>query len=192
MGSLSQYLSVSHKNISVADLSPSEEQELIDQIKAFGAFQDYDMAVLSDSALVSNDDTAFILAVVSLSKDMKAVKTLQYSYTVVTQELLGLAQLRFNSGRILIRPETLHDKLIEIFVHAEVDDEMFPLFSKKYYMLMDQPDRKLPSSILSVIEKYDGLQIEIMEHQLMVSQMISYSEEHINTLLKFLSELGRG
>lgn len=192
MGSLLQYLSLHRNAISVTGLNSAEEQELIDHVKAFGAFQDYDMAVLSDSARVSSGDAAFILAVVSLSKDVKSAKTLQYRYTEVTQELLGFTQLHYNFGRLLIRPETIQDKLVEIFIHAEVDDEKFPVFSKKYYLLTDQPDRRLPASMLSVIEKYDGLHIEIMDHHLLVSKMISFSEGHIDTLLKFLSELGRG
>ncbi|MBK7031557.1 MAG: hypothetical protein IPH45_21220 [Bacteroidales bacterium] len=189
---LTDYLNQYRNLFQFLELNPDEEQQLIAQIKAFGTYQHYDMVVLRESVWVICPNHRFILAVISLSIDHITTKTRQYNGTEVLQEVLGFTRLRFDQGRLLIRPESLQDKLIEYFVQAEVDYKEFPLFSKKYYLLTDQPDRKLPSSMLSTIEKYDDLEIEVMGNTLQVGHKRIYTEENAALLLKFLSELGGG
>jgi hypothetical protein len=60
-----------------------------------------------------------------------------YSSTVTVHEtrLLGLFALPAEAGQVLIRPESITDKIVEMFKRHEVDFDDSPRFSSRYYVL---------------------------------------------------------
>jgi hypothetical protein len=78
--------------------------------------------------------------------------------------MAGLFSLRRDLGRVLMRPETFGDKLLEIFRPREVDFDECPQFSDRYYVLASDEERlrqHIPPSALDHLGTRRDLLIEI-------------------------------
>ncbi|MCB0260107.1 MAG: hypothetical protein KDE62_10375, partial [Calditrichaeota bacterium] len=76
-------------------------------------------------------------------------------------------------GKVLIRPETIGDKIFEVLIEQEVDFDIHPEFSRKYYLYTDSENqprvrRKMNREFLDVIYRYDDLVIQIVKNFMMV------------------------
>lgn len=55
-------------------------------------------------------------------------------------EVFGFVKLRRSYAHILVRPETLKDKILDFFVHAEIDASSHQQFSDNFYVLSNEPE----------------------------------------------------
>ncbi|HVS94064.1 MAG TPA: hypothetical protein VHE59_18640 [Mucilaginibacter sp.] len=85
----------------------------------------------------------------------------------------ALAYLKKDFGRVLIRPETLADKIIELVHPVELDFEDDKAFSDTWYVLTNDRwkadaamDRNFRNVVMDV--RHDGVVIEIIDHTLII------------------------
>ncbi|MEO8885087.1 MAG: hypothetical protein ABI367_03430 [Mucilaginibacter sp.] len=88
-------------------------------------------------------------------------------------QIWALAYLKRNLGRVLIRPETLADKIIELIHPIEIDFKEDKAFSDTFYVVANDHekavngiDRNLRNAIMDVRE--DDFIIEIADHTLII------------------------
>ncbi|WP_428330718.1 hypothetical protein [Mucilaginibacter sp.] len=106
----------------------------------------------------------------------------------------ALAYLKHNFGRVLIRPETLADKIIELIHPVELDFEEDKAFSDTFYVLVNDHykavsgiDRNFRNAVMDVRE--DDFVIEIVEHTLIIGNSKPISPEKAIYLAEFVSRL---
>ena len=107
-------------------------------------------------------------------------------------QLIGLKKLDKNYGSIIIRPETLEDKLAEFFTKAEIDFKDYPKFSSKYYFLSD--DKPLGYSFatndrLTLIEQQREVYIEIKGDMLISKYMRILNAEDFSSMLDLIKKI---
>jgi len=87
---------------------------------------------------------------------------------------LFLVGLDSDLGHIVIRPETISDKIGELFGNVDIDFKDHPRFSTKYFALSETPEdeskfrKHVKGRMLDVIAEYSDLRIEIMNKTMIV------------------------
>lgn len=175
-------------------ISEQEEAKVYKMLSGFACFESYSPAFLVDVVKVKGGTDSY-LCLLSLNFEFKASKTPQNITTTTEQELVGLAILRKKYGHVYIRPETLGEKLQELFVKTEIDFEADKEFSRKYYVVADNEMRcrmNLSSGFLSIVKAYNGLEIEINDTILIARFRKPFTKETGEELLQLLDGIGRG
>lgn len=81
---------------------------------------------------------------------------------------LGYLKLKNDFGIALIKPETLADKVSELFEPVEIDFPSHPLFSFKYYVLARDREtfrQMVTPGLMAFMQKQSGLQLEFRHNQ---------------------------
>ena len=81
---------------------------------------------------------------------------------------IGQLDLKKDFGVAVIRPETLEDKINELFEPIEMDFKSHLLFSFRFFVMAEDKARfreMLPPALLSFMESYPGLQLEFKHQQ---------------------------
>jgi len=106
----------------------------------------------------------------------------------------ALAYLKKDFGRVLIRRETLSDKIIELVHPVELDFDEDKPFSDTFYVLVNDHqkaivaiNRNFRNAVMDVRE--DDFTIEIIEHTLIVGDRKPMSPERAVYLAEFVSRL---
>ena len=177
------------------ELTDIEEDKINNLVSRFDSLAVYSWVVLSESFELKKQNNISYLALLSINYYQKSVKTPQNEILTTEQELIGVCELRHDYGQVLIRPETLGDKISDLFVHADFDFSFDPDFSKKYYVVASNEERlrlNVTPSFLSVINKFEGLEIEIVGKTLMVRLRKPYSIENGQLIVNFLQGINDG
>jgi hypothetical protein len=104
--------------------------------------------------------------------------------------LIGYFETKNLLEHILIRPETIGDKVADFFTKAEIDFDSNPKFSRKYYMLSDNKEltkKNISSSFLSVIEDQDDLHVEINNNKAIATFLTNMSIEETEKIADFIN-----
>ncbi len=107
-------------------------------------------------------------------------------------QLIGIKVLRFNYGHLLIRPETLGDKITELFHHTEIDIKEFPEFSSKYYFISDNEALALSFASqqrLMLIETQKEITIEIINNTLIAKFPRFLNSADFESMLDFIKNI---
>jgi hypothetical protein len=106
----------------------------------------------------------------------------------------GLAYLKHDFGRVLIRPETLVDKVAEIFHPIELDFREDKPFSDRFYVLTDDRhkattgmDQNFRDAVMAI--KENDIVIEIIEHTLIIGNRKPVKPQHACYLAEFVAKL---
>ncbi|MDB5087361.1 MAG: hypothetical protein JWR09_1355 [Mucilaginibacter sp.] len=106
----------------------------------------------------------------------------------------ALAYLKHDFGRILIRRETLADKIIELIHPVELDFAEDKAFSDTFYVLINDYEkaitginRNFRNVVMDVRE--DDFVIEIVEHTLIIGNRKPVSPEKAIYMAEFVSRL---
>lgn len=91
----------------------------------------------------------------------------------VVQHIVPMAilELPVGFGKVLIRRETVTDKIEEWFNTREIDFPDHPVFSKNYYVLAEFPDKarmQLTFDLRDWIAQHDDLYLEIFDNAALV------------------------
>ncbi len=175
-------------------ISEHEEAKVHKMLSGFECFESYTPAFLTDVVKIK-DSFDLYLCLLSLNFEFKGRKTPQNITTTTEQELIGLAVLHKKYGHVYIRPETLGDKLQELFVKNEIDFEADKEFSRKYYVVADNEMRcrmNLNAGFLSIVKQHSGIEIEIDEDVMLARFRKPFSAETGKMLLQLLENLKRG
>ena len=106
----------------------------------------------------------------------------------------GLAYLKHDFGRVLIRPETLVDKVLEIIHPIELDFKEDKPFSDRFYVLTDDRykattgmDQNFRDAVMAI--KENDIIIEIIEHTLIIGNRKPIQPQHACYLAEFVAKL---
>lgn len=106
----------------------------------------------------------------------------------------ALAYLKNNFGRVLIRRETLADKIIELVHPIELDFPEDKAFSDSFYVLVNDRDkaaraidRNFRNAVMDT--RHDGFIIEIVDHTLIIGSRDITSPEKAVYLAEFVSRI---
>lgn len=97
-------------------------------------------------------------------------------------QVWGLAYLKHDFGRVMIRPETLADKLIELIHPIELDFKEDKAFSDTFYVLINDyqkavtgMNRSFRNAVMDI--RQEDFVIEIVNHTLVVGNRKTISAE---------------
>ena len=106
----------------------------------------------------------------------------------------ALAYLKHDFGRVLIRRETLADKIIELIHPVELDFKEDKPFSDTFYVLVNDHqkavsaiDRNFRNAVMDIRE--DDFVIEIVEHTLIIGSHKPISPERALHLAEFVARI---
>ena len=106
----------------------------------------------------------------------------------------GLAYLKKDFGRALIRRETLTDKIIELVHPVELDFDEDKAFSDTFYVLVNDRtkaisaiDRNFRNAVMDI--RHEDFVIEINEHTLIIGDQNPVSPERAVHLAEFVSRV---
>lgn len=106
----------------------------------------------------------------------------------------ALAYLKKDFGRVLIRPETLADKIIELIHPVELDFDDDKAFSDTFYVLVNDRwkadismDRNFRNVVMDM--RHEDVVIEIIDHTLIIGHRRPVSPESAIQLAEFVVRL---
>jgi hypothetical protein len=162
-------------------------------LEQFSIFKDYlDISVKQSYAIKNRNNDSYMLFTECQPKHIshhygKAVTGTQY-------QTWALAYLKHDFGRVLIRRETLVDKIIELIHPVELDFAEDKAFSDTFYMLVSDrqkaitgTDRNFRNVVMDI--RLDDFVIEILEHTLIIGNTHPISVEKALHLAEFVSRL---
>jgi hypothetical protein len=116
------------------------------------------------------------------------------SYVDNSCQIWALAYLKKDFGRVLIRRETLADKIIELVHPVELDFEDDKPFSDTFYVLVNDHqkainaiDRNFRNAVMDT--RKDNFIIEVVEHNLIIGNTDPVSTEKAIYLAEFVSRV---
>jgi len=182
-------------NCEAQNASPSEEEFICKSLSDFEIIKRYDMVVIDQSLTLTRNQNKSYLALINITFTYKGAKSPQAIRTEVEQEIVGFARLKKNYGKVLIRPETIEDKIVELFDHADIDFSEEPDFSKKYYVFASDEvcfRKNVTPSFLQAIAKQDFFEIEILGELLLIKVSQVYTPEVGKAISECILQINNG
>ncbi|HEY4196428.1 MAG TPA: hypothetical protein VGM63_12885 [Mucilaginibacter sp.] len=158
-------------------------------LENFELFKHYDDVIVRDSYVIKqgSSDCYILFLEVTYRVDGGRVGC-HYRREYHT---LALAYLKKDFGRVMIRPETLTDKLLELIHPIELDFAEDKAFSDTFYVLVNDHqkavnaiDRNFRNAVMDVREK--DLVIEVVNHTLIIGNCKTIVPEDAINLAEFV------
>lgn len=162
----------------------------LDQFEVFKRYLDIN---LRDSYVIRHlGKESYMLFVETHFKNVSAKSTIITDY--YENHTWALAYLKRDFGRVLVRRETLTDKIIELVHPVELDFAEDKPFSDTFYVLVNDRqkaaaaiDRNFRNAVMDIRE--DDFVIEIVEHTLIIGSQQPISPERAVYLAEFVARL---
>jgi hypothetical protein len=161
----------------------------------FEVFRDCTDVNLRGSYVIKDARTDCYLLFVEIHKKKKSSS--QYDPGVsdyYEYQTWALAYLKKDFGRVLIRPETLADKIIELIHPVELDFDDDKAFSDTFYVLVNDRwkadigmDRNFRNVVMDM--RHEDVVIEVIDHTLIIGHRKSVSPESSVMLAEFATRL---
>lgn len=77
-------------------------------------------------------------------------------------QLIGVAHLKADLGKTILRPETAIDKMADWFIRRDIDFIYSDVFNDKYYLVSDNKEKAImyfDQPFIDTIGKYDGVHL---------------------------------
>ncbi|MCU4163776.1 hypothetical protein [Carboxylicivirga caseinilyticus] len=138
-------------------------------IKKFHLFADKQKPIFFNSWRVNSASNSFSLCLIEYQTSYQSVSTFGAStHTSNDKYFFGHLSIMKDFGHTLIRPETLGDKIAELFNPVEIDIKGYWKFSNKYYILSNEKEKFLGSLTGKFIKYLENLrkpEIEFYGHE---------------------------
>jgi hypothetical protein len=161
-------------------------------LEQFEIFKSYFAVNVRESYVIkqANNDCYVLFAEAhSKVKEAKGLITDHYE-----NQIWALVYLKQDFGRVMIRPETLADKLIELLHPIELDFAEDKAFSDTFYVLINDHqkavtgiDRNFRNAVMDV--RADDFVIEIVDHTLIIGSKKTISPNKALHLAAFVTRL---
>jgi len=158
----------------------------------FEVFRDCEDVNLRGSYVIKSARTDCYVLFVDIHKVKKGNRGSFYDY--YEYQTWALAYLKKDFGRVLIRPETLVDKLIELVHPVELDFEDDKAFSDTFYVLVNDRwkadiamDRNFRNVVMDM--RHEDVVIEIIDHTLIIGHNRPVSPDASVQLAEFVVRL---
>jgi len=95
----------------------------------------------------------------------------------------------------LIKPETIEDKINDLFSHVDIDFDFDKEFSKKYYVIVNNESlfrNNISTQFIETIRDVNGLEIEMNDNILIVRLRKQYTAENGEIIAKFITGINNG
>ena len=127
-----------------------------------------------------------------IAKVTYSIPSGKYNLGASELQLIGFKKLDKNYANILIKPETMEDKVSEWFTKVEIDFKDFPKFSSAYYFLAEHEQSGYSfatANRLNSIENQRELFIEIAGDILVSKYTRKLNEDDFKSMLKFIENV---
>lgn len=161
------------------------------EAKKFEAFRGYDKANISPVLCLNK---SFYLAFTQVTYSIFRGKYSSGSHAEM--QVWGTVPLKKNYGHILIKPETLLDKVCEWIHHVEIDFEDDAAFSNKFYVIATD-EEKARSNMTTAFRNYimdipiKEFVIEIIDNLFIIGNNKIIQPEETIAMAKFLDKIAR-
>jgi hypothetical protein len=164
-------------------------------LSAFEVFRNCLNVNLRGSFVIKNARTDCYILFVEVHKiDRGSYRAAKLSSDCYEYHTWALAYLKKDFGRVLIRPETLADKLIELVHPVELDFEDDKAFSDTFYVLVNDRwkadiamDRNFRNVVMDM--RHEDVLIEIIDHTLIIGHNRPVSPDASVQLAEFVVRL---
>lgn len=161
-------------------------------LEDFELFKHYQEINVRDSYVIKQaQNDCYVLFVEAYDKIMGGKSGFHHHQEYQTW---ALAYLKHNFGRVMIRPETLTDKLLELIHPIELDFKEDKAFSDTFYVLVNDHqkavtgiNRNFRNAVMDIRE--DDFVIEIVNHTLIIGNRKPISPEKATYLAEFVVRL---
>lgn len=162
------------------------------QLENFSAFSYYSgISIKGSYAVNTSINSCYVLLVETFFKTLspKGSKIVHNDYQV-----WGLGYLKHDAGRVVIRSETLADKLVELVNAAELDFRDDKAFSNAFYVLADDRHKATkaltPSFRKALLDiRKEDYTIEINEHTFLIGNRKAISAAEATRLASVVCKL---
>lgn len=185
----------SELKIKFEKLNISEENKLIKRLSQFSTLNEYDKISLIDAYKFYNLQNNSNLALLTFNYHDVTIGNHGPRVTKnIYCELIGLTSINYNIGHVLIKPETVIEKLIELVNPIEIDFKENKEFSSKYYVLAND-EKKLRENIdlnlLEHINKHKELYIEIINGIILIRTLKPVDSNSIKTVVELIEDINK-
>lgn len=165
------------------------EQRLLERLKDSPLITDYDDIYFCKSFKINN---AFEDLHILILKYSYQTRSGRYDLNNSELQIVAIKSLNKSYGNLLIRPETLQDKVIELIISSEIDLEDYPSFSAKYYFVAESESSAYSFATqkrISLIERQKEIVIHVKDDFLIAKYCRSLTDEDFNSMIEFISEI---
>lgn|ERR1035437_9303430 len=188
-------LSIKFKDCVLRKLTESEEENIVKTISRFDSLGSYSLALLSEAVEIKKNENSSYLLLLNLHYTFKGIRVPQSETNISEYELIGLVQLKKSYGKVLIRPETIEDKINDLFSHIDIDFDFDKKFSNRYCVEADNETQfrlNISKQFIETTGEIKGLEIEIDDHILIVRLRKQYTLENGEIIAKFVTGINNG
>ncbi len=164
------------------------------QLSDFEVFRDCVNVNVKGSFTIKSARSNCYLLFIETKKLVKRGSRLPETVNELEYQVWALAFTKKDFGRVLIRPETLIDKIIELVHPVELDFEEDKAFSDTYYVLVNDRwtadmamDRNFRNVAMDV--RHENIMIEVIDHTLIIGYGKPVSPETTMNLADFVVRL---
>lgn len=182
-------------NCQFRELNDSELEQIETILSHFDSLNNYSQVVLSEAIEIQKNQKSSFLLLFSLTFIYKSAKYPQNESQFSEYELIGIAILKKDYGRVLIRPETFTDKIQNLFVSTDIDFDDNMDFSRKYYVVANDETkvrRCISNSFLETVQGFNDLEIELDGNILMVRLRKQFTPENGAIITNFITAINDG
>lgn len=161
-------------------------------LEDFGLFKSYQDITVRDSYVIKHMGNDCYILFVELHEQRVPVKGRMYDY--YEYHVFALAYLKKDFGRVMIRPETLKDKLLELIHPIELDFDEDKAFSDTFYVLVSDHqkavsaiDRNFRNATMDM--RHEDFVIEVVNHALIIGNDKLAAPEKSVYLAEFVSRV---
>ncbi len=176
-------------SLKVDPSDPGKKYDLFNCLDAsvlFGHY--YDIHFYKSMDVIKSKREAKLL----LAKVWYHIPSGKYSLGSAEVQLVGIKRLENNYGKIHIRPESLQDKVTELFVRTEIDFHKFPEFSSKYFLQSASEKSAIAFATvnrLELIERQKEMIIEVAGDVLIAKYSRMLNLEDMTDMYRFIEKI---
>lgn len=183
------------ENCILKKLSESEEEMIVTNLSRFDSLENYSLALLTEAVEIQKNGISSYLLLLNLQTILKGTRTPQNETTISDYELIGVAILKKKYGRVLIKPETIEDKINDLFSHVDIDFDFDKEFSKKYCVIATNEflfRNNISTQFIETVRVVDGLEIEIDDNILIARLRKQFTPENGEIIARFITGINNG
>jgi hypothetical protein len=186
---LNQILSQAQQSHIIKPLGRRINETTLAKFHIFNSQQNVDFI---DAWLIKNDEADFALCCVDIDSTLNLRSYFSSLNETQTHSFLfAYLKTKNDFSRSYIRPETISDKMTELFQSAEIDFEEDPIFSSKYYCLSDDPKKfksGMTPELRTILTSTPMMEIEFFDNECLFKSVKSVIDTNIG--LQFIKTGG--
>jgi len=184
-------------NCHITTLKDSDISKTTRVLRGFEILKGWDDITVAALCSLSRNSRKVKYCILVMDKTTESVGSRGQKYTHHINEAyqLFIVDLKEDLGHISIRPETIIDKISELFGNIDIDFRKHPLFSKRYFVLAATRDdeskfrKQVEGKFLETIAQHKDLRIETKAKKMIVMTGTRINQGDAVKLAEFVFEL---